>query len=199
MDDHATARSGYHHGNLKEALLESARKILEESGHSALSLRQCAKAVGVSATAPQNHFGNKSGLLTALATQGYAELVARMRSSLPPDASRAERRSAALQGYVAFALENPALYELMFARDRVLADDPALLEQVGACFAVLADTSQELGLFPSGDPNLEAREQVFVWSLVHGYAQLATAGRFKKEAMKGMDILSIFPEGNQTG
>ncbi|MBI1236912.1 MAG: hypothetical protein GC188_09545 [Alphaproteobacteria bacterium] len=122
-----------------------------------------------------------------------------MRASLVPDANRKERRSAALQGYVAFALENPALYELMFARDRVLADDKALLEQVGACFAVLADISQELDLFPNTGADAAARGQVFVWSLVHGYAQLATAGRFKKEAMKGLDILSIFPKGNQTG
>ncbi len=181
----------YHHGNLRDALIKAARVLLEADGNSALSLRRCAEAVGVSQTAPQNHFGNKAGLLTAMAAEGYAEIADLMTKGVPADSSRDMRRKSALQGYVTFAVENPALYELMFSRNRVLADDPELLRNVGACFTVLADVSQELGGF---DPQNAAKGQMYLWSFVHGYAQLLTANRFKKDDMQGLDVLDIFPD-----
>ncbi len=185
----------YHHGNLRDALIAAGRDLVEKCGHSELSLRKCAAAIGVSPTAPQNHFGNKGGLLTAMAAQGYEELAALMVQGLPDDANRKERRRAALLGYVRFAMKNPGLYELMFSRNRVLADDRELLKHVGDGFAILADVSGELGLFGDDDPQAAAKAQMFVWSLVHGYAQLATANRFKKANMQGLDILDIFPAG----
>ena len=184
----------YHHGNLKQALLDAARRLLETEGHSNLSLRKCAEAVGVSATAPQNHFANKAALLTALATQGYGELHAYMGRGVSDAADRAARRQAALLGYVAFAQDNPALYELMFSRDRVSASDPDLLRNVGACFMILADISKEFGRFEGEGAKVDAKQQMFVWSLVHGYAQLLTASRFKKEDMQGVSILDVIPD-----
>ncbi|MEM7438846.1 MAG: TetR/AcrR family transcriptional regulator [Pseudomonadota bacterium] len=186
-----TAR--YHHGNLRDALIKAARVLLEADGHSGLSLRKCAEAVGVSQTAPQNHFGNKAGLLTAMAAEGYAEIADLMTKKIPDRATLAQRRERALQGYVEFAAGNPALYELMFSRNRILADDPDLLRNVGACFEVLVEVSKGLeGFFPD-DPKIDAKSQMYLWSFVHGYAQLLTANRFKKEDMQGVDVLDIFP------
>ncbi|NRB35565.1 MAG: WHG domain-containing protein [Rhodobacteraceae bacterium] len=184
----------YHHGNLRDALLTAARRLLETEGHSDLSLRKCATAVGVSATAPQNHFANKAALLTALAAQGYAELEAYMRRNSNEAADRNVRRQAALQGYVAFAQDHPALYELMFARDRVSSNDADLMRQVGACFVILADISKDFGQFEGDPASVDAKRQMFLWSLVHGYAQLLTANRFKKDAMLGAGILDIIPD-----
>jgi len=184
----------YHHGNLKHALLTAARRLLETEGHSDLSLRKCANAVGVSATAPQNHFANKAALLTALATQGYAELATYMRQGIDEQADRGTRRTAALLGYVGFAQDNPALYELMFARDRVASNDPELMRHVGECFIILADISKAFGNFEGEINKVEAKQQMFVWSLVHGYAQLLTANRFKKSDMLEMSILDIIPD-----
>lgn len=184
----------YHHGNLRDALLTAARALLEAEGHSNLSLRKCADAVGVSATAPQNHFTNKAALLTALAAQGYAELAISMKSGLEGESDRAARRRAAFQGYVAFAEANPALYELMFARDRVSSSDPDLLTHVGACYAILADVSQGFGEFTGDTATITAKQQMLAWSLVHGYAQLRTANRFKKDEMQSLSILDILPE-----
>lgn len=184
----------YHHGNLRDELLDAARRLLEAEGHSNLSLRKCAEAVGVSATAPQNHFANKAGLLTALAAQGYAELETYMRKGIDDASSRDAQRRAALLGYVAFAQDHPALYELMFARDRVSSDDPDLLRHVRGCFVILADLSKDFGRFHGDPAKIEARQQMFVWSLVHGYAQLLTANRFKKDDMQGMSILDIIPD-----
>ncbi|WP_370400065.1 TetR/AcrR family transcriptional regulator [Sulfitobacter sp. JB4-11] len=184
----------YHHGNLRDALLAAARRLLETEGHSALSLRKCAAAVGVSATAPQNHFANKTALLTALAAQGYAEMEAYMRRNLSDAANRKTRREAALLGYVAFAQDHPALYELMFARERVSSIDPDLLRSVGKCFVILADIAKDFGHFAGGPAKVDAKQQMFLWSLVHGYAQLLTANRFKKDDMLEASILDIIPE-----
>jgi AcrR family transcriptional regulator len=184
----------YHHGNLRQALLAAARRLLEAEGHSNLSLRKCADAVGVSATAPQNHFPNKAALLTALAAEGYAELEAYMRKGIDDTADRDARRNAALLGYVAFAQDHPALYELMFARDRVSSNDPELLRHVRACFAILAENSKDFGRFDGDAEKVAARQQMFLWSLVHGYAQLLTANRFKKDRMLDVSILDIIPD-----
>ncbi|WP_295510927.1 TetR/AcrR family transcriptional regulator [uncultured Sulfitobacter sp.] len=184
----------YHHGNLRESLLAAARRLLETEGHSNLSLRKCAQAVGVSATAPQNHFANKEALLTALAAQGYAELETYMKRGAHETADRVARRQAALLGYVAFAQDHPAMYELMFARDRVSSSDPNLMRHVGACFVILADLSKDFGRYHGDAAEVEAKQQMFAWSLVHGYAQLLTDNRFKKDAMQGMNILDIIPD-----
>ena len=103
-------------------------------------------------------------------------------------------RQAALQGYVAFAQDHPALYELMFARDRVSSNDADLMRQVGACFVILADISKDFGQFEGDPASVDAKRQMFLWSLVHGYAQLLTANRFKKDAMLGAGILDIIPD-----
>ena len=194
MDAKQKDPTRYHHGNLRHALLTAARRLLEAEGHSNLSLRKCAEAVGVSATAPQNHFPNKAALLTALAAQGYAEMESYMRKGVDDAADRDARRKAALLGYVAFAQDHPALYELMFARDRVASDDPDLMRHVGACFGILADLSKNFGRFAGDTATVDAKQQMFAWSLVHGYAQLMTANRFKKEAMVGLSILDIIPD-----
>lgn len=188
-----TAQRKYHHGNLKEAFLEAARDLLERDGLAGLSLRKCAEKVGVSHTAPKNHFGNMAGLLTAIVTRGYAELAEMMAAEAGDGADRDRRRKEALVGYVKFAEQNPALYELMFSRDRLVNDDPDLMREVGACFVILADISEDLGWHEGTADERAGKGQVALWSFVHGYAQLVTAGRFKKDNMKGLSILDVLP------
>ena len=184
----------YHHGNLKDALVKASLDILDQDGLAGVSLRKCAERVGVSHTAPKNHFGNMAGLLTALASAGYAMLADYMRKDWTEDAPRTERRDLALQGYVTFAIDHPDLFELMFARGRTKSDDPELMGNVVACFAVLADISKDLPLGHPNDELTEARAQMFIWSAVHGYAQLSISGRFKKNEMKRLTILDILPQ-----
>lgn len=188
-----TEERKYHHGNLKEAFIKTARDLLESDGLVGLSLRKCAERVGVSHTAPKNHFGNMAGLLTAIVVRGYAELAEMMVAELPDGATRDQRRQAALLGYISFAQHNPALYELMFSRDRLVNDDPALMQEVRACFIILADISKDLGWHTGTAHEMTGKGQVALWSFVHGYAQLIVAGRLKKENMKGLSILDILP------
>lgn len=195
-----TAERKYHHGNLRETFLMAARDLIESEGLAGLSLRKCAEKVGVSHTAPKNHFGNMAGLLTAIVTGGYAELAEMMVAQVKDDADRDGRRETALVGYVDFAERNPALYDLMFSRDRLVNDDPDLMREVRACFVILSDISSDLGWHIGSIDEQNGKGQVALWSLVHGYAQLVTTGRFKKENMKGLSILDILPTiGSQSG
>jgi len=175
-----TEERKYHHGNLKEAFIEAARELLESDGLARLSLRKCAERVGVSHTAPKNHFGSMAGFLTAIVVRGYAELAEMMVAELPDGATRDQRRQAALLGYISFAQDNPTLYELMFSRDRLVNDDPALMQEIRACFIILADISEELGWHAGTGHEITGKGQVALWSFVHGYAQLIIAGRLKK-------------------
>lgn len=188
-----TVERKYHHGNLREDFLLAARTLLESEGLAGLSLRKCAEKVGVSHTAPKNHFGNMAGLLTAIVTSGYSELADLMASEVEETADRGKRRQAALVGYVAFAERNPTLYDLMFSPDRLVNDDPKLMAEVRACFVILADISEGLGWHTGSIDQRNGKGQIALWSLVHGYAQLLTSGRFKKDNMQGLSILDVLP------
>jgi len=121
----------YHHGKLKEALLERAAVVLRESGSEELSLRDLAKSVGVSPNAPYRHFTDKNHLLAILAAGGFDDLTTRL-AAVGSEGPGKRLRTAA-DRYFAFAAEHPGLYQLMFtckagieeldsARDRFLAE-----------------------------------------------------------------------------
>ncbi|KEJ96572.1 DNA-binding transcriptional regulator, AcrR family [Pseudosulfitobacter pseudonitzschiae] len=189
-----TDQSTYHHGNLKEALVQAGLDILNQQGLADLTLRACALRAGVSHTAPKNHFGNLAGLMSAIAARGYQRLTETMQTGLPPDASRADRRQAAMGGYVEFARQNPGLFELMFSPQRTNGDDPDLLHHAGRCFAVLCDVSEGLIWDKSDAPDAALRAQVMHWSMVHGFAQLTASGKLNKGEMKHLQIFDVFPQ-----
>ncbi len=105
----------YHHGNLREALLDTAIKQLREVGVENLSLRALARAVGVSQTAPYRHFEDKSELLAAMATNGYRDLLRTLRETgdAAGDCPK-EQLFAFAHAYVDYAAHNPQLFKLMF-------------------------------------------------------------------------------------
>ena len=105
----------YHHGNLREALLDTAIEQLHEGGVENLSLRALARAVGVSQTAPYRHFEDKSELLAAMATNGYRDLLRALRETgdAAGDCPK-EQLFAFAHAYVDYAANNPQLFKLMF-------------------------------------------------------------------------------------
>jgi AcrR family transcriptional regulator len=186
-----TSRShSYHHGSLREALLEAAERILERDGISGLTLRAAAREAGVSHAAPKNHFGDLSGLLSELAAVGFERFVATMqagvRESDPPDA----RMAAIGRGYVAFARSYPSLFLLMFRSERLDVNRPALRAAMDASARMLSgaigesrgEKVQETLTLP------QAASIVAAWSLVHGFAMLLLDGRLK-------GLLSRLPPG----
>lgn len=180
-----TDRDTYHHGNLKQALINAGLQILETEGLSRLSLRACAERAGVSHTAPKNHFGNVTGLLTAIAAQGFVRLERTIRS----DAPQPRRREVALTGYVDFARDNPALFELMFSPGKVDFHDPALAAPLADCAKVLRDVSSGRSA-----PGQFQTEEIRLWSLVHGFATLSAQGVFDKPGMRDIGIMDLLAD-----
>jgi AcrR family transcriptional regulator len=172
MDTKQSSAGGkpYHHGNLRQALIEAALDILER-GSAPLTIRATAKAAGVSHTAPYNHFADKEALLAAVAIRGFETLEAAVeaaRAQAGPDPGA--QLAASGEAYVFFAADHPALFRLMFGPRQ--ADDTvrtAGLSAFDALVRVVQD-GMEAGAFRPGD----ARATAFTaWSLVHGMAQLA--------------------------
>src|SRR6266404_6293460 len=110
----ARRKTAYHHGDLRRALIAAARAILEEDGLSALSLRATARRASVSQAAPYHHFPDKDALLAALGAEGFDALDRSMRDRMEGLVDPAQRLIASGTAYVAFAVENPALFQIMF-------------------------------------------------------------------------------------
>lgn len=173
--DGATRR-GYHHGNLKQALVLAGIEILERDGLAALSLRAIAAKVDVSHTAPKNHFGSLRGLLTAIAAEGFLRHARLMREGLSDASGREARLAAAMTGYVRFARAHPALFLLMFSAQHCDFEDPELRRAAEDSYAVLAEIARDLDWDKADAPGAQRRTETMLWSLVHGYAQLSNAG-----------------------
>lgn len=161
----------YHHGNLREALIEAALEILERDGED-LTLRAAAKLAGVSHTAPYNHFADKEALLAATAVQGFEKLTAAVEAArLTAGSDMGDQLVATAHAYVFFAAEQPALFRLMFGPRKANAEDvrTAGLAAFNALVEVMRD-GMAAGTFRDGDPRAAA---FAAWSLVHGMSQLA--------------------------
>jgi AcrR family transcriptional regulator len=165
---------GYHHGDLRDTLMEAALASIAAHGTEKLSLRALAREAGVSPTAPYRHFPSKQSLLAALAEKGFLELRARFDAvAAEPHADLEQRLLALGMAYIEFALENPTSYELMFGS--VLGDFSGYesLNAAGqGCYRVLYRILEE-GLSPERSPGLTAtRLGGVVWAAVHGVASL---------------------------
>jgi AcrR family transcriptional regulator len=170
-----SGKGGYHHGELREALVAAGLSILEEGGDpSALGLRETARRAGVSAMAPYRHFPDKEALLAAVATVGFERLRAALeRADRGGEGEDAKREALYAQGeaYVAFACAQPGLFRLMFAARSGGSRPQALCDASAAAYAVLSD--RVAALVP---PALAAEEALRSWALVHGIAALVIDG-----------------------
>src|SRR5438876_6427866 len=128
----------YHHGSLREALLQAAERILERDGIQGLTLRAAAREAGVSHAAPKNHFGDLSGLLSELAAVGFERFVAMMQVNVRDGDPPAHRMAAIGRGYVTFARTYPGLFLLMFRGERLDMSRPALRAAVDTSGRVLS-------------------------------------------------------------
>lgn len=187
-------RKTYHHGDLKPALVRAGLEILEQDGLEALSLRAIAARAGVSHTAPRNHFDGLTGLLSAIAAEGFRRHAAEMRRGVEDLPKGRARLHAAAEGYVRFARRHPALFRLMFSPILCGRDDPDLAAASAESYGVLQDIAAGLDWArpgPQHAPELEAlRTETMLWSLVHGYASLMIEGRGPRKA-DGTPILDV--------
>nr|WP_231406481.1 TetR/AcrR family transcriptional regulator [Streptomyces sp. MC1] len=178
----------YHHGDLRAALLKSAERTLRDKGVGALSLRELARDVGVSHAAPGRHFKDKQALLDALALDGYERLNQALATADRPDRPFEERMTALARAYLGFAVDNPELLELMFARKH----DPDSSVQLAAAvdrslgtFTRLVADAQGQGEIVQGDPE---RLTTVAAASLHGLAALiAGCALDAEETLAGLD------------
>lgn len=156
----------YHHGDLRNALLDAALTLLTESGQDAVTTRACAKAVGCAPSAVFRHFADRRALTTALATQGYRRLGKRMDQARA-DASDDGQMQALAEAYLDFALAEPHLFRLMFQGDQIDLNDEALLSA----------SEPLLDLTAPNDPDLA----ILSWAVVHGLASLAIDSQLERQ------------------
>ena len=167
----------HHHGALRRALLDAVADIVLATGPDAVSLRECARRVGVSHSAAAPHFGDLRGLLTSFATEGSLRLAQAMRdavAALPPDADARARLAATGRGYMVFARNNPAHFRLMFRTDLVNMADTASQEAEQASWAPLAEAMA--GHVPGADGRALRARLALAWAAIHGFCSLRAEG-----------------------
>lgn len=182
----STARDGpYHHGRLREALLEEGLAAVRPDGPDHLSLREVTRAVGVTVNAAYRHFADREDYLAALAIATQRLAALHMEPMLVTNAGGVERLRSVGRGYVSFAIAEPGWFRTAFLvpTDLEQAENPAAAGDTGRTpFQLLADALDEL--VRDGDLPAERRlgAEVPSWSAVHGFAFLAVMGPLRSFA-----------------
>ena len=167
------SRGAYHHGNLREAILQAALRLVETVGPGGLTLRATARLAGVSQAAPYRHFASKEALLAAVAEEGFRAMIAMQRDSARNKSDPIEGFQALGLAYIGFASSHPSHFRVMFAPE--VADKlayPALAKAAAEAFGLLVDViaeCQRAGKVKEGDPKELA---LAAWSVVHGFSAL---------------------------
>ena len=172
----SVASRPYHHGNLRRALLESAAAEIEAVGPSAMSLRRVAARAGVSHAAATHHFGDKRGLLTALAAEGHRGLAGVLAAAR--DRGLLELGVA----YLRFAAAHRPWFEVMFRPELLRGDDPELMEAGAASRHEL-----DVGVGAQSEQGTDLAHGA--WGLVHGVTSLWLAGNLPAADVDEAEVL----------
>ena len=177
--DHRRREGGYHHGNLKEALVQAALDLIAQKGPGGFTFAEAARSAGVSPAAPYRHFRDRDELIASIAQQGFEQFEAQLMAAWndgQPDTPTAFQRVG--KAYLAFARENPAYYSAMFESGVPLESNPGLLLAGERAFAVIRAASERLAaMAPPGVPRPPALMMALhIWSMSHGIASLFGRG-----------------------
>ena len=169
---------GYHHGNLKEALVRAALELIAEKGPAGFTFADAARWAGVSPAAPYRHFRDRDALLADVARRGFEEfasVLAKAWDEGRPEVMAAFDRLG--KTYLAFAKREPAYYSAMFEAGVPLDTDRELREAGENAFAVLRAAAEKLvSLMPSQGRPPALRDALHVWAMTHGIASLFGRG-----------------------
>jgi AcrR family transcriptional regulator len=179
MSQQQLRRNSYHHGNLKQALIEAATEMILESGIAAVTMRALARRVGVSPAAYAYHFPDKGSLLMAIATEGFRKLNAYFEPARDVG-DPGERLHVLGERYIDFALTYPGHYRVMFGDHSALDDndpDEEFLSESGAAFRTLLHAMEHV--MSTGEDSARALDGALtVWSQIHGAVLLWNTGMF---------------------
>jgi AcrR family transcriptional regulator len=188
------SRETYHHGNLREALVACALRMISERGPNGFTLAEVARAAGVSGAAPYRHFKDRNALIAEIARQGFERFAKDLRAAWdnarPTPLAAIENCGRA---YLGFARREPAFYAAMFEPGFPLEDDPALLAESERAFAVLRQAADAVvKTMPAQGRPPSLMVALHVWSLAHGIASLfidGPSGSRRKLPMAPEDLL----------
>jgi len=188
------AERGYHHGNLKEALLQAALDLIAEKGPGGFTFAEAARSAGVSPAAPYRHFRDRDELIASIAERGFgqfAKVLATAWDEGRPDTFTAFERMG--RAYLTFARDEPAFYSAMFESSLPLDGNPPLSEASERAFAVIRSAAERLAaLAPAGVARPPAlMVALHIWSMSHGIASLFARGDAarRKLPMSAEDLL----------
>ena len=184
----AKGKSSYHHGDLREALLQAAESLLEEGDVQNLTPRACARRAGVSHAAPNHHFNDIGELLSEVAARSFNRLTQALDSAMELQEADPDKRFVAVaRTYVDFARRHPAQFRLMFRWDTLVRENTTLSFASARTFSAMTNAIT----LQRGEPDItpetlqeRIREEglqndvLLGWSHVHGYAQLLLEGQF---------------------
>lgn len=185
MSTSKAANPPYHHGDLRQSLIEVAGNIVASKGPAAVSLREVARIAGVSHNAPYRHFASREDLLAAVAAAGFRDLERQLKSAAAR-ADAANKLHGLGRAYLRFALSNRGLYSLMFGGEL----DKSPYEDLQAA-SKSAAAQLEAGIAGRGGPPAGATA---AWAFVHGLAHLIID---KQIALKESDIAAVFAAAGQ--
>jgi AcrR family transcriptional regulator len=172
------ARRGYHHGNLREALIRAALDLIAQKGPAGFTFADAARWAGVSSAAPYRHFRDREALLADVARRGFEQFenaLSRAWNDGRPDPYRAFENVG--RAYLHFARSEPAYYSAMFEAGIPLDADPGLRDAAGRAFEVLRRASETLGAqAPPGRRPPALMMSLHIWALSHGIASLFARG-----------------------
>jgi len=165
-------KTGYHHGNLKDAAIEAGHRLAQEQGIEQVGLRQVATLCGVAPSAVYRHFENLDELIIAISARARQGLFQAMSKALESKGELApsERMRLAGRAYIQFALENPADFRVAFQRPDLSAEGLGPESPWG----VLQQLADELAVEYHWRKDEIHKNRVFAWSSVHGLAELIT-------------------------
>jgi AcrR family transcriptional regulator len=171
-------RRGYHHGNLREALMQAALGLIADKGPSGFTFAEAARSAGVSPAAPYRHFRDRDALMAEVATRGFEKFESELERAWDegrPDPLQAFIRLG--RAYLAFARSEPAYYAAMFESALPRASYPALDEAGQRAFDVLRAASESIcALLPKERRPPELMMSLHIWSMAHGIASLFARG-----------------------
>jgi AcrR family transcriptional regulator len=183
------SKSGYHHGDLRAALIEAGLQLTRAGGPEALTIREATRRVGVSPNAAYRHFADRDALLTAVATAIQHRMAARMQGSVRRRGSAEQRARDRLRavglGYIRFALDEPGWFAVaLFGADQ--ADETAMAPPYLALVEAL-DAMAEAGLM---SPGRRDGAEWPCWAAVHGFADLALHGPLRGSSRAAVELLA---------
>jgi AcrR family transcriptional regulator len=178
--------AAYHHGDLRQALLQATEALLESSGLEGFTLREVARRAGVSHGAPAHHFGDLRGLLSEFTAQSFdamAAAMARHRERAGSDAF--EQLVASGLGYVEYALAHRARFQLMFRSDRLDWSCEPLIAAGARAYGHLVECTTRIASEAGARDDTLGQKTALAWSIVHGFATLLIDNRKFAEPVRG--------------